>query len=59
MRILSLTVLLLLALTGCSHSISLVLPPQTLTVETFSQGKAVQRCSIAPGSDKFGKLTSF
>ncbi len=56
MRTLSMIVLLLLTLAACSHSISLQFPSQTLTVETFSQGKPVQRCSIAAGSDKFRKL---
>jgi hypothetical protein len=30
-----------------------------LTVETYSQGKADRRCSIAPASAKFGKLKDF
>jgi hypothetical protein len=49
--------LLLLFTAGCSRSITLQIPSQTLTVETFSQGKAVQRCSVAPGSEKFRKLS--
>lgn len=52
------SVLLLLLFTGgCSRSISIEIPSQTLTVETFAQGKAVQRCSVAPGSEKFRKLS--
>jgi hypothetical protein len=49
----------LLAAAGCSRTISVNLTPQTLTVVTYSQGKADRRCSIAPGSAKFRKLSDF
>jgi hypothetical protein len=49
----------LLAGAGCSHTISINLTPQTLTVVTYSQGKADRRCSIAPDSAKFRKLSEF
>ena len=51
--------LLYLAIAGCSRSIAIDIPPQTLTVLIYSQGTATQRCSIAPGSEKFRKLKQF
>jgi hypothetical protein len=52
--------LLCLAIAGCSRSIAIDIPAQTLTVLVYSQGTATaiatQRCDIAPGSEKFRKL---
>jgi hypothetical protein len=59
MRILGSALLILLLATGCSRSISVELPAQALTVVVYSQGKASQRCVIAPASDKFRKLADF
>jgi hypothetical protein len=50
---------LCLALVGCSRSIAIDIPPQTLTVLIYSQGSATRRCAITPGSDKFLKLKQF
>jgi hypothetical protein len=49
-------VFLLLTVTACSRTISVELPPQKLTLVIYAQGQAVQRCPIAPGSEKFNKL---
>jgi hypothetical protein len=49
----------LLAAAGCARTISVNLTPQILTVVTYSQGKADRRCSIAPDSAKFHKLSEF
>jgi hypothetical protein len=59
MRILGSMVLILLLATACSRSMSIELPAQPLTVVQYSQGKATQRCVIAPGADKFRKLADF
>jgi len=59
MRKLISAVLLAVAVAGCSRTISLTLPPQPLTVFMYSQGKATTRCGVAPGSDKFLKLSEF
>lgn len=48
-----------LLLAGCSRTISLELPAQPLTVVTYAGGKANQRCSVAPASDKFHRLAAF
>ncbi|HTY94880.1 MAG TPA: hypothetical protein VMC02_13380 [Steroidobacteraceae bacterium] len=47
---------LLLTLCGCSRSISVQLPAQKLVVLVYADGKVAERCSIAPGSEKFRKL---
>jgi hypothetical protein len=44
---------------GCSRSIAIDIPAQTLTVLMYAQGNATQRCAIAPGSDKFRQLKQF
>ncbi len=59
MRILIPMISVLLLASGCSRSISVQLPAQALTVVMYSQGKASQRCVIAPNSDKFHKLADF
>jgi hypothetical protein len=59
MRILGSVVLVLLLATACSRAISVELPTQPLTVVQYAQGKATQRCVIAPGADKFRKLADF
>jgi hypothetical protein len=51
--------LLCLAITGCSRSIAIDIPLQTLTVLIYSQGTATQRCEIAPASEKFRRLKQF
>ncbi|HEV2701436.1 MAG TPA: hypothetical protein VGV09_07385 [Steroidobacteraceae bacterium] len=51
------SVAVLLALAACTHSISLVLPPQTVTVMAYADGKVVERCGFRPGSEKFQKLS--
>jgi hypothetical protein len=55
---LRLALALCLALVGCSRSIAVDIPAQTLTVLVYSQGTAIatQRCDIAPGTEKFRKL---
>jgi hypothetical protein len=55
-RIVGFAAFLLLIGTGCSRTISVELPPQRLTLVVYAQGQAVQRCAIAPGSEKFLKL---
>lgn len=47
----------LLAVTACTRSMSVSLPPQSLTVLVYAQGKVSQHCKIAPDSDKFRKLS--
>jgi hypothetical protein len=59
MRIFGSAILILLLATGCSRSISVELPSQALTVVVYSQGKASQRCVIAPASTKFSELADF
>jgi hypothetical protein len=59
MRMVCSAILVLLLATGCSRSISVELPAQALTVVMYSQGKANQRCVIAPTADKFHKLADF
>jgi hypothetical protein len=59
MRTLISAISILLLATGCSRSISVELPAQALTVVMYSQGKASQRCVIAPNSDKFHNLADF
>ena len=54
-----LALMLCLATTGCSRSIAIDIPSQTLTVLIYSQGTATQRCDIAPGSEKFRRLKQF
>ena len=51
-----LTALLLLALSACSRSITISLPPQSVTVMAYSAGKVVQRCGFSAGTEKFRKL---
>jgi len=53
----TLTAVLLLAIAGCSRSISIELPAHSLTVLVYSQDKVTQRCAIAPGTDKYKKLS--
>ncbi|MEJ0006252.1 MAG: hypothetical protein WDM77_07670 [Steroidobacteraceae bacterium] len=57
MRTFRSTAVLLLAIAGCSRSISIVLPAHSLTVLVYSQGKVAQRCAIVPGSEKFKSLS--
>jgi hypothetical protein len=59
MRIVGSALLVLVLATACSRSISVELPAQALTVVTYVQGKASQRCVVAPASDKFHKLADF
>lgn len=59
MRIWLSVISVLLLVGGCSRSISVELPAQALTVVMYSQGKASQRCMLAPNSDKFHKLSDF
>jgi hypothetical protein len=59
MRIVGSVILVLLLASACSHSISVEFPAQPLTVVQYAQGKATQRCVIAPGADKFRKLADF
>jgi hypothetical protein len=47
---------LLLGSAGCTHSVSVVLPPQKLVVMIYDQGHVAQRCAIQPDSAKFRKL---
>jgi hypothetical protein len=49
--------LLLLALTACTRSITIALPQQIVTVMAYADGKVVQRCAFRPGTDKFRKLS--
>jgi hypothetical protein len=49
----------LLGAAGCTRTISINLTPQMLTVLTYLQGKPDRRCSIAPDSAKFRKLSDF
>jgi hypothetical protein len=51
--------MLCLAIAGCSRSIAIEIPSQTLTVLVYAQGTAAERCDIAPGSEKFRKLKQF
>jgi hypothetical protein len=48
-----------LLVAACSRSVSVDLAATPLTVVQYSQGKAQQRCSIAPGSAKFAQLADF
>ena len=59
MRLFGSVVLVLLLATACSRSMSVELAAQPLTVVQYAQGKATQRCVIAPGADKFRKLAEF
>ena len=59
MRLFGSAIAVLLLAAGCSRSISLELPSQPLTVVVYSQGKASQRCVIAPAAEKFRKLADF
>jgi hypothetical protein len=45
-----------LVVVGCTRSIAVVLPPQTLTVMLYDQGKVIQHCQVPPDSDKFRRL---
>jgi hypothetical protein len=55
-RAVSVAVLLVL-LAGCTHSVSVALPSQTVTVMAYADGKVVERCGFGPGSEKFQKLS--
>ena len=50
------SLLVVLVAVGCTRSIAVVLPPQTLTVMVYAQGKVAQHCQVPPDSDQFRKL---
>lgn len=56
MRIVKFAVLPLLVLVGCARTISIAPPSKPLTVMVYAQGKVVQRCAIAPGTEKMRKF---